>query len=91
MQLRQKINFDHTQAPARLPFAPVSKGLFGTAIGWGRENYDKPQPTAILKKVTLQVLTFDECQPKMKLKVYDSQICGFAKKNVGICKVSYKI
>ncbi|XP_055848376.1 chymotrypsin-2-like [Episyrphus balteatus] len=84
--LREKINFDQTQAPALLPIAPVSKGLIGTIVGWGRDNYDKPHPTEVLKKAILQVLTFNECQPKMNLKVYDSQICGFARKDIGICK-----
>ncbi|XP_055849056.1 chymotrypsin-2-like [Episyrphus balteatus] len=86
LTLEDQINFDHTQAPARLPVAPVSKGLTGTVIGWGRQDFGSPYLAKILRKATLKVLTWEECQPKMKFNVYNSQICGFAAKNTGICK-----
>ncbi|XP_055923637.1 chymotrypsin-2-like [Eupeodes corollae] len=84
--LQDEIDFDETQAPADLPTEPISNDLSGIVIGWGRQDFANSYLAKTLRKATLKVLTSEECQPTMKAKIYPSQICGFAGKNIGICK-----
>jgi hypothetical protein len=77
------------QNKINLPTKDITVGNDGVISGWGRTNANVIQRTKILQKATMKILSNSDCEELIKMVVPKKLVCGFQKKGIGLCYVSF--